>query len=300
MRLKLVTSRLLALLLLGASTTAQAENAVISSWNLEWLTLNPSVSADRGKRSAQDLDALASHFSQLDSDVVAFQEVDSAQAMQRIAGNHYQIVMSDRSLARNQKRQFSDSNQYTGFAIRRGVPFADPADIDLMRQQHDKLRFGAYIVLYPDSTQPLHILNVHLKAGCSGKFSASNRSCRTVREQGEALNQWLSLRVRLKQSYLIVGDFNHNLAYQGDWLWQEIGAGLPQAPQLTTRQTRAECKVRSRNQTNKLHQFRSLIDHVIASPDLALQPPYQVTFDPQQVLTYKLSDHCPVRAVLTR
>lgn len=300
MRLKLVTSRLLALILFGSSVTAQAENTVISSWNLEWLTLNPAVSANRGKRTAQDLDALAGHFSRLNSDVVAFQEVDSAQAMQRIAGNHYQIVMSDRSLARNQKHQFSDSNQYTGFAIRRGVPFADPADIDLTPQQHNKLRFATYIVLYPDSKQPLHVLNVHLKAGCSGKFSASNRSCRTVRQQGEALNQWLSARAGLQQSYLIVGDFNHNLAYQGDWLWQEIGAGLPQAPQLTTRQTRAECKVRSRNQTNKLHQFRSLIDHVIASPDLALPQPQQITFDPPLVLTYKLSDHCPVRAVLTR
>lgn len=300
MRFKTFNAYLVTLLLLGVTLSAQAQSTAISSWNMEWLTSDPDAPATRGKRNEQDFHALATHFSRLNSDVIAFQEVDSAQAMQRITGNNYQIVMSDRSQRKHRAYQFSDTNQYTGFAIRQGISFADPSDVDLLPGQHHKLRFAAYLVLYPDSDRPLHMLNVHLKAGCAGKFHASNRNCQRVRQQGQMLNQWLKTRARLNQNYLILGDFNHNLTYSGDWLWQEVTSGLPQPPVLATRNTQPNCKVRSRKQPDKLHQFRSLVDHIVVSPNLRTSATQQVTFTPQQVLSYKLSDHCPLRTRLTQ
>lgn len=98
------------------------------------------------------------------------------------------------------------------------------------------------------------------------------------------------------EQYMILGDFNHNLSYQGDWLWKAITQ--TSSASLATLSTQPRCKVRSRHQPKRLHQFRSLIDHIIVSKELSLSAPKQVTFPSEQVLKYHLSDHCPLQTTL--
>ncbi|ELI1811161.1 endonuclease/exonuclease/phosphatase family protein [Vibrio fluvialis] len=289
-----ITAILTSVILLTLSPWVSANTLTVSSWNIEWLTLNPSAPKDKGKRSEQDFAALRQHFAKLNSDVLAFQEVDSIDAVENVVGPGYHVVLSDRSQPNHAGHQFGDINQYTGFAVRNGIPFRDPPDIDLYDKRNHKLRFAAYIVLYPDTPNSLHTLSVHLKAGCSGKFQSNQSSCQTLLKQGKALNAWIKQRESKQEAYLIMGDFNHNLAYRGDWLWQTMTQGTKAEPTLASQQTQATCKVRSRQQANKLHQFRSLIDHVIISPNLKADEARQVNFDSQQVLSYQLSDHCPL------
>ena len=278
--------------------TAHAEKLTMSTWNMEWLTVNPNHNVYEGKRNNDDFSALKGYFEKLNADVIAFQEVDSIDAFKRVSQPNYTIVLSDRKMPKYANHQFSDINQYTGFAIRNNVPFSDPKDIDLYGKANHKLRFASYVILYPDSATPVHALSLHLKAGCVGKFYSQKETCQTLLAQGKSLNRWIKEREKQGQEYVIMGDFNHNLSFKGDWLWQEFTQGLKQKPELATRNTQALCKVRKRNDASQLHQFRSVIDHMIVSPKLNATPPKQMVYKDQDALNYHLSDHCPIVSLL--
>lgn len=282
------------LLLIITSIEIQANELKLSSWNLEWLTINPNHKIYEAKRNSKDFEILKSYFDALNADVIAFQEVDSLNAIQKISSADYHIIISDRYLRQHRNHTFSDINQFTGFAIRNNVPFSDPEDIDLYGKGSHKLRFASYVILNPDGKTPIHTLSLHLKAGCAAKFYSTKKACQTLLAQGKKLNQWIKQREALGQEYVIMGDFNHNLSYKGDWLWESITHNLKQPPPLTTRDTQAECKVRKRNAPKQLHQFRSVIDHMIVSTGLNASLAKQLVYKKQDVLDYHLSDHCPI------
>lgn len=273
---------------------AIAEPLTISSWNIEWLSTNEAVNKFSDKREQADFDKLGTYFQSLNADVVAFQEVDDVNAIQRVAGDQYQILMSDRALPKNSNHQFKEVNQYTGFAVRKGVALTDYADFPLETTSNSKLRFASYIVIETE-TKPIHMLSVHLKAGCSGAYK-SNRDCSRLKEQAQQLNKWIKQRERNNEDYAILGDFNHNLAYSRDWMWKELTQYTD--AQLATRKTRADCKVRSKRNNHRTHQFRSVIDHIVVSESLNTDPAKQQVFKTQDVLDYKLSDHCPVSTTI--
>ncbi|MEZ9503866.1 endonuclease/exonuclease/phosphatase family protein [Vibrio sp. 10N.286.51.B11] len=283
-------------IMLGCLLSSQtfAEPLTISSWNIEWLSTNEAVNKFSDKRDQADFDKLATYFQSLDADVVAFQEVDNVNAIQRVAGDQYKILMSDRALSKNSNRQFKEVNQYTGFAVRKGVALTDYADFLLETTSNSKLRFASYIVV-ETNFKPIHMLSVHLKAGCSGAYK-SNRDCSRLKEQAQQLNKWIKQRERNNEDYAILGDFNHNLAYSRDWMWKELSQYTD--AQLATRKTRADCKVRSNRNNYRTHQFRSVIDHIVVSESLNASPAKQKVFETQDVLDYKLSDHCPVSTTI--
>ncbi len=278
------------------SGTALADQIKIASWNIEWLTKNHTGTI---KRSDPDFSTLNSYFRKLDADVVAVQEIDSRAALTAVTPPNYKIILSDRSHPQFSHHQFSDVNQYTGFAIHNSVPFSDPQDIDLYGKGHHKLRFASYVILYPKSQTPIHTLSIHLKAGCMGKFNPTKESCQTLLEQGRQLNIWISEREKHHQQYIVMGDFNHNLSYSGDWLWKTLSEGIKKKPILATRNTAADCKIRKRHSANQLHQFRSIIDHIVVSPELSSSDTKQMIYKPQDVFSYQLSDHCPVSSLLS-
>lgn len=281
---------IIAILTLFGSSYSYADT-VYSAWNLEWLTNTPSSKFKSSQRDDQDYQSLHRHFISMNSDILAFQEVNDKQALKKVIGGDYQIFFSHRANAANQHHQFSDINQYTGFAVKKGISVKDMPDVKLDRSRNSKLRFASYVLLHPDSHKPIHALSVHLKARCSGAYNGS-KACRTLKAQAEELNKWIKARERDDDAYVILGDFNHNMGYQGDWLWDEIAQGTKAV--LASKSSNAECKVRSRNNPNKTHQFRSLIDHIIVSKVLTASTPKQDIFPVQDVLKYQLSDHCPL------
>jgi exonuclease III len=79
-------------------------------------------------------------------------------------------------------------------------------------------------------------------------------------------------------------------------MWKDITQNTD--AQLATRKTRADCKVRSNRNNHRTHQFRSVIDHIVVSKSLDASPAKQKGFETQDVLDYKLSDHCPVSTTI--
>ncbi|WP_114786231.1 endonuclease/exonuclease/phosphatase family protein [Vibrio tetraodonis] len=277
------------------STYVTASSLSVTTWNIEWLTTTPSKQFIESKRTQADFDALANHFATTDTDILAFQEVNDIAALRAVVGKDYDIYLSERANTNNKRHQFEDINQYTGFAIRKGLSVERQSDVRLDKRKNSKLRFATYMIITPKQKPSLHILSLHLKARCSGAYKNS-KDCQVLMSQGKALNQWILDREKADEQYMILGDFNHNLSYQGDWLWNEITQ--TSSASLATLSTQPRCKVRSRNQPKRLHQFRSLIDHIIVSQELSLSTPKQVTFPSEQVLKYHLSDHCPLQTTL--
>lgn len=275
----------------------------IATWNIEWLTTNPSHSIKESKRDSQDFAVLNSKFRQISPDILAFQEVDSTEAIQKVVGDKYQIYLSDRAKPQYANLQFNDLNQYTGFAVSKKwlienqATIVDPNDISLLA--NSKLRFAAYIVLKQANQADMHLLSVHLKSGCPTKKKRS-RSCRQLSEQADQLNQWLTTRVSNQENFVVMGDFNHNLSYKGDWMWQQLTNGLNNQAKLATQTTPAICQVKSNRNPNKLYRYPSLIDHIIVSQPSQVQNTQQVVFTEQEALNYRLSDHCPVVSKLER
>ena len=280
---------LFATTLLVFCSSSFAQNSInLTSWNIEWLAIN----GGKVSRTEKDFEKLSHYVDNFQPDVLAFQEVDSEAAIKKVVGSNYRIYFSDRAERKNKHLQFSDTNQYTGFAVRKGLNVSDPSDFSIT-QDNSKLRFASYIVLKPDEKSETHLLSVHLKAGCSGAFQ-NNRECKILKQQGQALAKWIQTREKNHQQYAVLGDFNHNLAYQGDWLWSTMTSNTN--AKLVTKNTKADCKVRSNRNPNQTHQFRSIIDHIIVSDQLDAKPAKQSVFKPQDVLDYQLSDHCPVSA----
>ncbi|PJC87433.1 hydrolase [Vibrio sp. HA2012] len=277
------------------SNNIHAKQILFTSWNLEWLTNNPQNDIAASKRTTDDFLKLAEQINRIRPDILAFQEVDNNETLKQIINSHYKIYLSDRNKLTNRHLQFDDINQYTGFAVSDKWEISDPEDVLLSPGK--KLRFASYIILHHPSMSSIHLLSVHLKAGCRGKNSHSY-SCKQLKEQGNYLNVWIRKRLSLNQHFIILGDFNHNLAYPEDWFWKEIiqGTEIRSKPQviLATRHSTADCLVRSKKKPGEIYRYPYLIDHIVTSSGMTHSQPIQNLYTKEQVLRYTLSDHCPL------
>lgn len=262
----------------------------MASWNLEWLATNPPHHSKLKipKRSSADFNQLNTIFRQQNVDILAFQEVNDIAALKRVVGNGYTIWLSDRSKPEWRKLQFNDINQYTGFAIRNTLVADNPADVELISGK--KLRFATYLILKRGKQSDIHLLSVHLKSGCFGQWKSSKRACTTLKQQGIALKLWIEKHIRQQDSFIILGDFNHNLSYPKDWFWTELSGDNTRHLTLATSKTPSECKMSGRN--GKIFRYRYLIDHIITSKDISVPQPKQWVYPDEVLQHYRLSDHC--------
>jgi endonuclease/exonuclease/phosphatase family metal-dependent hydrolase len=290
-----VTTLLVGISLFPTLSIASDTHLKITTWNLEWLTTNPSTKFKASIRSEDDFRALNLNFKTVNPDILAFQEVDSVQAVKKVVGEGYRIYLSDRSATHNRQHQFSDINQYTGFAVKEAIKVTDSPDFPLIHA--NKLRFASAVTLELASNQQVHLLSVHLKAGCNGKLTRHS-ACKQLKQQGQVINSWLQQLDANNESYMILGDFNHNLSYREDWLWALMTQGLTKTPRLASQSTKARCKVRSKRDPKSTHQYRSLIDHIIVSPSLRSSPAKQDVMPTSQVVKYQMSDHCPLSVAM--
>ncbi len=271
---------------------AYASSLQVASWNIAWLSETGYPQFSESIRNKDDWQRLSYYSDKLNSDVLAFQEVNSAEAISRVVGDNFNIYLSQRSGWRNRGHQFDDINQYTGFAVNKNLEVKEHKDLNLNTERNGKLRFATYIEVKRPNASAIHALSVHLKAGCQAK-ERNNRSCQILRAQGEMLNSWIKEREANGDAYLIMGDFNHNLAYRGDWLMAVLSKGNQAS--LATSSTKASCEVRSNRNPKQTHRYRNLIDHIIVSSELTASQVSQLNYSKNHVLNYQLSDHCPLQ-----
>ena len=236
----------------------------IGTWNLEHL--NEKSNTGCLKRSDADYQRLKRQIADLNVDVMAIQEVESATAAYRVfPPNDWEVIMSGRETEGERRACWGDANQRlkhqgTGFAIRKGLAIQINEPFDRLANNNPHMRWGTDITLKTDP--PVRMLSVHLASGCWTKDQDADESrrevCTTLNYQMIEISKWMAERNREKQLYVILGDFNRRLAEQGDWGWKTFSMLSPK-PVLATEPILTQCDPR----------FDSIIDHIVVPPDLA-------------------------------
>ncbi|UPT61505.1 MAG: endonuclease/exonuclease/phosphatase family protein [Hyphomonadaceae bacterium JAD_PAG50586_4] len=281
-------------LMLGACATAPRASQAgpqhlrIAAWNIEHLAERDDSGC--APRTEADYAALRAFVTHLDADVVAFQEVESVAAAERVfTPEAWAIVMearpgAGRISACNDRPTHNINRQATGFAIRRGVAFERMPDLTALQLGNDDLRSSVDVIVRPHGEAAIRLLVVHLKSRCAS--GAAGDDCAVLARQAPIVEAWMEARAHGGESFLVLGDFNRRLARPDDVIWAGWDDGAPDLGFASAGQG-AQCNP----------QYPEFIDHIVFNQaDVA-------RFGNFREWTYagaRLSDHCPISIDLDR
>lgn len=271
----------------GGQVTPQT--ITLASWNIEHLA-QVDGSGCRPRTEA-DYAALRSYAGSLDADVIAFQEVESKAAAERVFDPAaYTVVIeervgTDRGGECRGREGLTINAQRTGFAIRKGLAFDRQPDFTELQVGNRDLRSGVDLVVRPRGGDPIRVLSVHLKSGCSS--GDRNEACPVLFQQVPVMGRWIDQRASEGIRFAVLGDFNRRLSMAGDAVWAEWDDASPANADLTraSGDQSARCDPR----------YSDFIDFIVldrrAAADLQ-------SFDERTFAGEGLSDHCAITASL--
>ncbi|KJG16478.1 exonuclease/endonuclease/phosphatase family protein [Photobacterium angustum] len=143
-------------------------------------------------------------------------------------------------------------------------------------------------------------MNVHLKSGCfTPKQLKNNRkeSCRTLNFQRTLLQQWIKQQQINKQPFILVGDFNHRIAFKTTNNATKFFSSNNKQGSLKwlTNNVKDSCLTKKiKNKKVYYRHYKELIDHGFSSEHFNITSVQQLPYSKEQVSTYQLSDHCPI------
>lgn len=277
---------------IALSSNVTAEELRIMSWNMQWLNHHGSSPV---LRDTDDFTQMRSIIEHIDPDILAFQEVGSLKAMTMVLPlKQYDILLSSR--ADHPSYTFPNTNQFTGFAIRKNIRYRELPDFTQINLNKKGLRYGKNLKIWWQD-QPIHLLNIHLKAGC--KQSKRSKACRQLKKQLKLLSLWLQTRIKNNHSYILLGDFNYPLytslnnkkeKQHNHWFFKQLG--IPTTA-LKQHKTSFSCQVKIHHKKSRLITYTQPIDHVISDKiSISKLETYQYTN--KEMSSNQLSDHCPL------
>lgn len=290
------TAFILALCLLAAACTAPqdrpgapAATLTLASWNMEHLAERNGTGCR--PRTDADYAAMRAYADALQADVIAFQEVESRAAAERVFDPaRYTVVIEGRvgsgrngTCAGHPDRTLRA--QRTGFAIRKALAFTRQPDLTDLQVGSADLRSGVDVVVRPAGAAPMRLLSVHLKAGCNA--GNRNEACTAFFQQVPVLERWIDQRAAEPLPFAVLGDFNRRLALPDDAAWAEWDDGSPANADLADAagDQPARCNPR----------YRDFIDHIVLDRRATAA---LVQFEEATYAGDRLSDHCAIRARL--
>jgi endonuclease/exonuclease/phosphatase family metal-dependent hydrolase len=263
----------------------------LAAWNMEHLA-EADGSGCRGRTGA-DYAALRRYAQDLQADVIAFQEVESQAAAERVFDPALYTVIIEQRVGTNRQGACRGvtgptiNAQRTGFAIRKGIPFERLADYTAIQVGNADLRSGVDVIVRPRGGAPIRLLSVHLKSGCSS--GDGNEACPVLFQQTPVLESWIDQRAREGVRFAVLGDFNRRLTMAGDTVWADWDDASP---------ADADLALASGDQSARCNpRYRDFIDFIVldrrATADLR-------AFQEHTYASEALSDHCAISARLTR
>ena len=262
----------------------------LAAWNMEHLAEQDGSGCR--PRTAADYDAMRAYVEGLDADVIAFQEVESKAAAERVFDpSLYTVVIedrvgSDRRGACRGREGLTINAQRTGFAIRKTIPFERQPDFTDVQVDNPDLRSGVDLVVRPRGGEPIRLLSVHLKSGCSS--GDRNPACAVLLRQVPVMERWIDERAAEGIRFAVMGDFNRRLAMPNDVVWAEWDDASP---------ANADLALASGDQSARCNtRYRDFIDFIVldlrATADLR-------GFEEKTFEGEALSDHCAISARLS-
>ena len=267
----------------------------IASWNIEHLAAEDGMGCR--PRTEADYVTLRGYVERLDADVIAFAEVENAKAAARVfTPDKYTVVMSARPGGVRHgfcKRDASSGptirKQDLGFAIRNGLRVQQHEEVKDIALGNPDLRWGVDISV-DRGGEPLRLLAVHLKSGCSAGDSSG--ACPVFFDQVPVLHRWIMQREQDGSAFIVLGDFNRRLALADDRVWKDLNADLPGQATLVNAGAGngATCKQR----------YPDYIDHIVlgGSSVSRMQPGSFAEFDYGVPEEQDPSDHCPISVLV--
>lgn len=261
----------------------------LASWNMEHLA-ERNGSGCR-PRSDADYAAMRMYVAGLDPDVIAIQEVESKAAAERVFDPAtYTVVIedrvgTDRGGECRGRGGLTINAQRTGFAIRKGLKFDRQPDFTALQVGNPDLRSGVDLIIRPEGGEPIRILSVHLKSGCSS--GASNDACAVFFQQVPVVERWIDSRAAEEFRFAVMGDFNRRLAMSSDAAWSDWDDASPPNADLSLASGGRSARCNPR--------YPDFIDFIVLDrrATRALRG-----FEEQIFEGEALSDHCAVSASL--
>lgn len=261
----------------------------IASWNVEHLAERDGTGCR--PRGEADYAALRAYVASVDADVIAFQEVESREAAERVFDPaQYRIVIetrdrSDRQAECRGHEGLFIRDQKVGFAVRRHLDLRRNPDLTGLQLDDPDLRSGVDIQVAARGGGPVRLLAVHLKSGCAS--GSSNDACPVLFRQVPVVEGWIDARAAEPVATIVLGDFNRRLATPGDLVWADWDDGDPSAADLTEASggRAATCNPR----------YSAFIDFILLDAKAAAR---QQAFEEVVYSGTPLSDHCAVVATL--
>jgi endonuclease/exonuclease/phosphatase family metal-dependent hydrolase len=274
----------------GDAQSTNGPGLTLATWNTEHLAERDGTGCR--PRTDADYTAMRAHAARLGADVHAFQEVESKAAAERVFDPaHWTVLIEERTGTvrtadcGGRAQGQTIRAQRTGFAIRKGLAFERQPDLTSLQLGDADLRSAVDVIVRPRGAQPMRLLSVHLKSGCSA--GNSNEACAVFFRQVPVLEQWIDARAAEGLRFAVLGDFNRRLALPGDPAWAEWDDGQPANADLARAagERKATCNAR----------YPDFIDHIVldrrASAALA-------GFTELPYTGEALSDHGPIAARL--
>ena len=238
-------------------------------------------------RTDADYAAMRAYVDAMAADVIAFQEVESRAAAERVFDpSRYSVVIEARiGTGRNGecggRPGLTINAQRTGFAIRKGLAFDRLADVTDLQVGNPDLRSGVDVVVRPAGATPVRLLSVHLKAGCSS--GDRNDACPVLFQQVPAMERWIDARASEGVRFAVLGDFNRRLVMPGDSVWTEWDDGVPANADLAraSGDQSARCNPR----------YKDFIDYIVLDRRATAD---RLDFEEKTFTGEPLSDHCAV------
>jgi len=228
----------------------------------------------------------------LNADVIAFQEVESKAAAERVFDpSIYTVVIEDRIGSNRRgacqgREGLTINAQRTGFAVRKNIPFERQPDFTDVQVGNPDLRSGVDLIVRPTGGEPIRILSVHLKSGCSS--GDRNEACAVLFRQVPVMERWIDERAVEGVRFAVMGDFNRRLAMPNDVVWAEWDDASP---------ANADLALASGDQSARCNpRYRDFIDFIV----LDLRATAHLRgFEEKTFEGDALSDHCAISARLS-
>lgn len=282
---------LTAFLIVCISQTAHGKPFRVATWNLEQLAEKNGEGCR--PRTDADYQTLKRYADQLESKVIAFQEVENKAAAERVFDPAlYDIFIPQPSKPRDELCKEDPSRhirpKLVGFAIRKGVDYKTEEPLKGLDIGRDG-RWGAIITVVAGPTA-VHLLALHLKFGCHSDpldRDSPNQACRILGEQLKILKGWITEKAEAGERFILLGDFNRLLNRPADLFWSTLDSSNPPATDLENATTGR--KVNCWN-------FDEFIDHIVfdrATDQWMIEPSFrQIRYTEAE--DNKPSDHCPI------
>lgn len=272
----------------------------VVTWNIEHLAEHNGKGCKA--RNNEDYAKLRNYAHALNADVVALQEVESADAVHRVfPRTQWQVILSNRVDSQTytcRKSGRQSTQQKVAYAIKKTIDVTHTAHLTQFSDLQPGLRQGLQVSL-SHGGETINLVNLHLKSGCFTQdyLKQDKEACQLLGQQANILDRFLEAKPLDKTHWVVLGDFNHRLADKQNRMRKDLMYG----PGLYSASTAPSDHLE--NTTDDLRgchiKYPAPIDHILLSKSLApalvngsVQFHNFKNMEPKAML----SDHCALSA----